>query len=315
MQHHQYHQHPQHQQQQQQHSQQHHPPPQQGPKKVKKPKIEEKEKKGDDDVDGTFAHRNVWLVKVPGFLCDHWNEAEPNSLLGKLVHKETPGGYEIQVQLAQTEGGFPKDFTFVVKKDSNDPIELFSEEPNGSLAFEGKVDMRAEIRPTLNAEYAEFCKQRNTKANTKTRQTQSYEGNPNANLRNQARFNSSFISQPRRRASSPVADKRERMKKDDLMDLIFSIFEREPYWSLKSLVNETNQPQAYLKEVLGELCIFNKKGPNKSLYELKPEYKKKENFTVSSSSTTTGGGQSGSGQIVIDDDGGDGDDDDEEHLE
>ena len=31
--------------------------------------------------------------------------------------------------------------------------------------------------------------------------------------------------------------------------------------------------QSFLKEVLKEICIYHRKGPNKSCYELKPQYK------------------------------------------
>lgn len=32
--------------------------------------------------------------------------------------------------------------------------------------------------------------------------------------------------------------------------------------------------QAFLKEVLNDLCVYNKRGANQGTYELKPEYKR-----------------------------------------
>lgn len=32
--------------------------------------------------------------------------------------------------------------------------------------------------------------------------------------------------------------------------------------------------QQFLKEILNELCVYNKRGTNQGTYELKPEYKK-----------------------------------------
>lgn len=43
---------------------------------------------------------------------------------------------------------------------------------------------------------------------------------------------------------------------------------------LKQLVQETDQPAQFLKEILNELCVYNKWGTNQGTYELKPEYKK-----------------------------------------
>ena len=107
---------------------------------------------------------------------------------------------------------------------------------------------------------------------------------------------------------------------------MFKLFERQPNWALKQLVQETDQPavcfsiphadiddrffpflflfkkddfqincvyyyskilfqgihvsfvffcvQQFLKEILNELCVYNKRGTNQGTYELKPEYKK-----------------------------------------
>ena len=41
------------------------------------------------------------------------------------------------------------------------------------------------------------------------------------------------------------------------------------------LVKSTSQPVNWLKEVLEEIALKNKRGPNKDLWELKKEYKLK----------------------------------------
>jgi transcription initiation factor TFIIF subunit beta len=35
-----------------------------------------------------------------------------------------------------------------------------------------------------------------------------------------------------------------------------------------------NFAQQFLKEILNDLCVYNKRGPNQGTHELKPEYKK-----------------------------------------
>jgi len=57
------------------------------------------------------------------------------------------------------------------------------------------------------------------------------------------------------------------------MDQLFEIFEKRTFNDLRTLVNETNQPTLYLKSILDEICIYNKRGPYKGMYELKPQYK------------------------------------------
>jgi transcription initiation factor TFIIF subunit beta len=68
--------------------------------------------------------------------------------------------------------------------------------------------------------------------------------------------------------------KRIRKERGELEDIVFKLFERRPNWALKQLVEETDQPVAFLKEILNDLCMYNKRGANQGTYELKPEYRK-----------------------------------------
>ncbi|CAI0435941.1 unnamed protein product [Linum tenue] len=68
--------------------------------------------------------------------------------------------------------------------------------------------------------------------------------------------------------------KRTRRDRGELEDIMFKLFEKQPNWALKQLVQETDQPAQFLKEILNELCVYNKRGSNQGTYELKPEYKK-----------------------------------------
>ncbi|KAJ8531973.1 hypothetical protein K7X08_011896 [Anisodus acutangulus] len=63
--------------------------------------------------------------------------------------------------------------------------------------------------------------------------------------------------------------KRTRRDRGELEDIMFKLFERQPNWTLKQLVQETDQPAQFLKEILNELCVYNKRGTNQGTYELK----------------------------------------------
>ncbi|KAI5957467.1 hypothetical protein KGF57_003161 [Candida theae] len=65
-----------------------------------------------------------------------------------------------------------------------------------------------------------------------------------------------------------------RMPKQDLLDLLFRLFEEYEYWSIKGLKERTKQPESYLKESLDSIAILIKKGPYTSKWVLKPEYRK-----------------------------------------
>lgn len=45
---------------------------------------------------------------------------------------------------------------------------------------------------------------------------------------------------------------------------------KKQHWLIGFLIGT----QQFLKEILNELCVYNKRGANQGTYELKPEYKK-----------------------------------------
>ncbi|XP_078795988.1 general transcription factor IIF subunit 2 isoform X1 [Oryzias latipes] len=63
-----------------------------------------------------------------------------------------------------------------------------------------------------------------------------------------------------------------RAERQVVMDMLFSAFEKHQYYSFKDLVDITKQPVTYLKEIVREIGVCNRKGAHKSSWELKPEY-------------------------------------------
>lgn len=85
------------------------------------------------------------------------------------------------------------------------------------------------------------------------------------------------LNEQEKRKPPPVKQtevKRTRRDRGELEAIMFKLFEGQPNWTLKQLVQETDQPAQFLKEILNELCVYNKRGSNQGTYELKPEYKK-----------------------------------------
>ncbi|KAI4872447.1 hypothetical protein NFI96_033680 [Prochilodus magdalenae] len=67
--------------------------------------------------------------------------------------------------------------------------------------------------------------------------------------------------------------KRARADKEKVLEMLFSAFEKHQYYNIKNLVEITKQPVTYLKEILREIGVYNSRGPHKSTWELKPEYR------------------------------------------
>lgn len=80
-------------------------------------------------------------------------------------------------------------------------------------------------------------------------------------------------------------DRKERLPWDEMSNMMFMLFGKQPDWDAKSLAEKTNQPivcnlfhlsiiaQAYIRECLSKLCVQNRKGANKGTWSLKPEYR------------------------------------------
>ena len=64
-----------------------------------------------------------------------------------------------------------------------------------------------------------------------------------------------------------------RMPRNQLLDQIFSLFRETPHWGLRPLREKTQQPEAYLKEVLSEVAFLHRSGEHSGFFELKENYK------------------------------------------
>lgn len=94
-----------------------------------------------------------------------------------------------------------------------------------------------------------------------------------------------IILQTSKKPKTDNKEKATRMPRNELMDLLFAAFDRYPYWSFKGILEETKQPSQYLKEILSEICILNKRGPYAGNYQLKQEYKQRPSAAEKQNST------------------------------
>jgi len=235
------------------------------------------------ELNTKFSERNVWLLKVPKFLYQTWSSTTNSNLeLGRVRFFDDS---TISLQVHGSVKEYRLDFTPV-----DDPLFIFSEDHMGNVAIEGKVQQKGNVTPIFSSEYSQVCKERTQEAEKKLRVTKkadderikpAYVSTVTTTttsaafpLRITGTQTTTYIDNSRKKRSEMViADKRERMEEDALIDLILLKFESKEHYTLKDLAAETRQPTVYLKEVLQKLCNYNKKGPNKTMYELKEEYK------------------------------------------
>eukprot|EP00262_Sarcandra_glabra_P002757 TRINITY_DN1315_c0_g1_i1.p1 TRINITY_DN1315_c0_g1~~TRINITY_DN1315_c0_g1_i1.p1 ORF type:complete len:294 (-),score=53.75 TRINITY_DN1315_c0_g1_i1:396-1211(-) len=234
------------------------------------------------------AERSVWLMKCPPVVSRSWQVQPSDSThpLAKVVvsldplHNDEQSSLQFTMELAGNESGnVPKIYSLNMYKDFI-PMCIFSESPQGKVAMEGKVEHKFDMKPhNENIEdYGKLCRERTNKSMIKNRQVRVIDNDSGVHMRpmpGMVGFLASGSKDKKKAIPIKGSDmKRTRRDRGELEDIMFKLFERQPNWALKQLVQETDQPEQFLKEILKELCIYNKKGTNQGTYELKPEYKK-----------------------------------------
>ncbi|KAI7731308.1 hypothetical protein M8C21_002584 [Ambrosia artemisiifolia] len=247
------------------------------------------------NLERTRADRSVWLMKCPVIVAKSWNSIPPDSQqnLSKVVvsldplRPEDPSSLQFSMEMAGSETvNMPKSYALNMFKDFV-PMGIFSESNQAydtfksrRVASEGKVEHKFDMQPNNKnmEEYRRMCRERTNKSMIKNRQIQVIDNDRGLHMRPMPGMVGLIASTSKeKKKAAPVKGpevKRTRRDRGELEDIMFKLFERQPNWALKQLVIETDQPAQFLKEILSELCVYNKRGANQGTYELKPEYKK-----------------------------------------
>jgi transcription initiation factor TFIIF subunit beta len=129
-----------------------------------------------------------------------------------------------------------------------------------------------------------------------------------------SRFNAAIATKPK--ATGAGTEKFARMPKNELLDLLFALFERWQYWSLKKLRTETQQPESYLRETLTGIADLHKRGPYVGNWSLKPEYANMRKTEPAPAASSSAPAQSHNQEEDLgENDTSDDDDDDEEDFD
>ncbi|KAJ2747578.1 hypothetical protein GGI20_000403 [Coemansia sp. BCRC 34301] len=248
----------------------------------------------DDDEIGDVSMdelaSKVWLVKVPLFLAEKWKRPRKDGVqIGKIRIYDRPdqSGNNIAILLNESDeyNDIPKRYRMQVTNEKVRNMFIFSEgrdpkdivKPTSSLAnkavpiaMTGTVHHECTVTPEYTDEYKRIMRKRVLDRHDSARKIQTD---------NSSSFNRSMLSAKTggfetSKKKLGADAKMARMERKDLMELLFACFEKHTYWGFKGLVEETRQPTAYLKEVLADIAILNKRGPYVATYSLKPEFRK-----------------------------------------
>lgn len=251
--------------------------------------------KGDLDLSGAKQNTGVWLVKLPKYLAQQWAKATGRGEVGKLRIVKNQGKTEVSFTLneelasIQDIGGkpapsfvtAPREHPFQLQSVGGQTLTVFTENLSGQseeksesrtndkLAIEGIVVQRAECRPAVNEHYMQMKRRQIEESSKPKRQSQQIEKAVTTNYKPVSNHQYNIEYEKKKKDDG----KRARADKQQVLDMLFSAFEKHQYYNLKDLVDITKQPVMYLKEILRDIGVYNVKGTHKNTWELRPEYR------------------------------------------
>eukprot|EP00794_Sanderia_malayensis_P010808 gene10808-11962_t len=246
-------------------------------------------------VDCTGLSRSIWLVKVPKYVSETWAKADSSGIVGSLKIDKGHGkqvNFELADHLSKLGSidgvPLPRDHKLLMS-DMSQSMAVFSEATSESkekgvadsdtqFAFEGKIVKRADCRPIENPGYLSLKKNAIRLAVQPKRKTQQITGLVPATNFKPVRDHKFNIEREKKRKDE---GKRARAEREEVLEMLYSAFEKHQYYGLKDLVKLTQQPVVYLKSILKDICVYNIKAPHKNTYELKPEYRHYKNDEAS----------------------------------
>lgn len=223
---------------------------------------------------------SVWLVKFPPFLVKLFEKFEEDSEIGTIeILKPDPNSKNSTAQLRIHINVCDVDFVvqwnemkqamYVLKGDI-DEIESKKIEQK-DLKLEGRVSKEVFISPEFNDKYFKF------KSALKQNERSKVSIIDYATKIRPERYTtiSEMDAIARRRKKQLQQNKRERLERTEVMDIVFRAFEIQDQWTVKDLADYSGQPNAYITEILQEIGELDK-GDFRGSWSLKEEYRNRK---------------------------------------
>ncbi|NWS66767.1 T2FB factor, partial [Crotophaga sulcirostris] len=163
----------------------------------------------------------------------------------------------------------PREHPFLLQSVGGQILTVFTESSVDKLALEGIVVQRAECRPAASENYMKLKRLQIEESSKPLRLSQQLAKAVTTNYKPVANHQYNIEYERKKKEDG----KRARADKPQVLDMLFSAFEKHQYYNIKDLVDITKQPVIYLKEILRDIGIYNVKGTHKNTWELKPEYR------------------------------------------
>lgn len=238
-------------------------------------------------VDISNSTRGLWLVKIPKYVADRWESSSGDGQVGTLIVKKSsdPNAksdvrFHLKDELvngkADNASKIPKELKFNMNTLKNEHFYAMTQTPcydasgktllqyQERVAITGRIRQKADGVPMRDDEF--YLKMKSEQVKSR-----------NTPQRKVIQTDEVCVTRPLNRTNHDSGrketTKKVRVEKEAVQERLFAAFEKHQYYNIKDLVNLTQQPILYLKEILNEICIYNTKAPHKNMWELKPEFR------------------------------------------
>uniref|UniRef100_A0A7N1A7R3 Transcription initiation factor IIF subunit beta n=1 Tax=Kalanchoe fedtschenkoi TaxID=63787 RepID=A0A7N1A7R3_KALFE len=207
-------------------------------------------------LDATRSERSVWLMKCPPLLTRSIQTSDPSRPFGKVVVSIDPlstdnDSPKFTMVLPASDSGNPPDLYKMEMSKDFIPMCVFSESTQGRLAVEGKVLNKFDVRPRTEDfdSYGKLCRERTKKHMIKNRQIKVIDNDNGTNMRplpGMVGLMNMGCNEKKKVSSKGSEMKRTRRDRGEMEEVLFKLFERQPNWTLRHLIQETDQPEVML---------------------------------------------------------------------
>ncbi|XP_043709623.1 transcription initiation factor IIF subunit beta-like [Telopea speciosissima] len=221
------------------------------------------------------ADRAVWLMKFPSVVSRSWQSLTDSTRpLAKVVLSVDPllssdddnSSPQLTMELNGNESGnVPERYSLDMSTDFIKCV-FFSQTSQGKVSVEGKVLHKFDMKPHNKdiGYYGKLCREGTNKYMTKARQVQVIDDNRGVHMRPMPLGLLPSGAKDKQKTVSVKGSEMKRTRRDrgEMEDIMFKLFDRQPNWTLRQLIEETDQPEQFVKDLLKDLCFYNKKGTN-----------------------------------------------------
>lgn len=231
------------------------------------------------------SSNNLWLVKVPKYVADRLRAAECGTNFGMIQTQRTPMGtkfsFDVEPKLCEPLDELP------ACPSSHEMTLGTLAGPNRSLAAYSDTDDVIDIEGIIKTRFDVYQNQQSSRSYLALKRLEAEKKmepgrriiitNKTHNVFKPSNVSRGQLYTTKAEKEEKLKNKRVRLDAESVENMILRAFKKHQYIKQTDLVHITSQPEAYLKEFLNKMCVYNQKNPHKNMWELKPEYRHYEN--------------------------------------